>query len=96
MQKLQVLSTDVIVVGTGDTEEDICRAANVSPVALRKCNRLSSSAPLYAGMLLVLPPSGNLYTVQPGDDMITLCGSKERFEALNGTLDFYPGRKIRI
>lgn len=96
MQQLQVLSTDVVVVGKGCTAADICRAANVSLVAFSKCNFLSASDPLYSGMLLVLPPSGNLYTVQPGDDVITLCGSRERFLRLNGTPDFYPGRKVRI
>ena len=96
MQKIQFLPTDVYVVREGDDIERVARAANVSPLALCKCNALPSFSAMCPGMLLVLPPSGNLYTVQPGDDMVTLCGSKERFIAPNGAAGFYPGQKVRI
>ncbi len=96
MLKLRVLSTDVCVAREGDDVESICRAANVSPVAFCRLNGLTSFSDLRAGMLLALPPAGNLYTVRPGDSAVSLCGSRERFEALNGTSVFYPGMKVRI
>lgn len=80
----------------GDTLQSICSAANVSPLALCACNRLSSEKELIVGMVILLPTSGNLYTVQPGDSVENLCGSKERFKELNGTDVFYPGMKVRI
>ena len=96
MLKLQVLLREYYVVKNGDTVESICRAANISPVALFKCNGFSSEKELCTGIILKLPPGGNLYTVQPGDSMETICGSKARFEQLNGTDVFYPGMKVRI
>ena len=96
MLQLKVLLKEFYVVKEGDTLQSICSAANVSPTALMKKNNLSWNTPLFSGMLLFLPPNGNLYTVQPGDTVELLCGSKERFEELNGTADIYPGKKVRI
>lgn len=93
MLQLKPLTLSYYVVKEGDTIGRISLSANVSPVALKKLNGIDR---LYGGEILLLPPSGNLYTVQPGDDVLTLCGSRERFEALNGTDVFYPGMKIRI
>ena len=96
MLQLKVLLKEFYVVKEGDTLQSICSAANVSPTALMKKNNLSWNTPLFSGMLLFLPPNGNLYTVQPGDTVELLCGSKERFEELNGIADIYPGKKVRI
>lgn len=93
MLKLKTQVGKYYLVKRGDSVESISRAANVSPLALQKRNGLEI---LREGMILILPPQGNLYTVQPGDDIITLCGSKERFEELNGTNVIYPGMKVRI
>lgn len=96
MLKLKVLCKEYYQVKEGDTLESICRAFNVSAIALCKKNGISSEKDLLKGMLIFLPPSGNLYTVQSGDSIENLCGSKERYIALNGTSVFYPGMKVRI
>ena len=77
----------------GETFESIARAANVSETALRKKN---GGGEALKGRLLLLPPCGNLYTVKAGDDVVTLCGCRERVEELNGTDVLCPGMKIRI
>lgn len=92
--QLKPLVRSYYVVKEGDTVGRIALAANVSPIALKKLNGIDDR--LYVGELLFLPPSGNLYTVQPGDDPVTLCGSVERFVALNGVDVLYPGMKVRI
>jgi murein DD-endopeptidase MepM/ murein hydrolase activator NlpD len=79
------------LVKKGDSAESIARAANVSALALVKKN-----GEIEEGRIVELPPQGNLYTVQPNDDVISLCGSKERFEELNGTDVLYPGMVVRI
>jgi hypothetical protein len=79
------------LVKKGDSAESIARAANVSALALVKKN-----GEIAEGRIVELPPQGNLYTVQPNDDVISLCGSKERFEELNGTDVLYPGMVVRI
>ena len=84
------------MVKEGDTLQSVCRAANVSSIALCKKNGLTSEKELATGMLIRLPPCGNLYTVQPGDSVENLCGSRRRFIELNGTDVLYPGMKVRI
>lgn len=96
MIKLQALVRDFYTVKEGDSAESIARAANVSPLALKKLNGIGEEEEVREGVILQLPPSGNLYTVQPGDDAVTLCGSVERFESLNGTRNIFPGMKARI
>lgn len=94
MLQLKMKERTYYVAQEGDTIGRIALEANVSPVALKKRNGIEGE--LCGGELLVLPPSGNLYTVCPGDDPVTLCGSVERFVALNGTDILYPGMKVRI
>lgn len=96
MIKLQVFIGEYYTVKAGDRAESIARAANVSPLALRKENGLDGAEQPKEGVILRLPPGGNPYTVQPGDDIVTLCGSEERFERLNGTKMIFPGMKVRI
>lgn len=96
MLKLRVLLREYYVVKENDDIESVCRAANVSPVALCKLNGINGKEALLAGTILRLPPNGNLYTVQPGDSRENLCGTKTRYEELNGTSVFFPGMKVRI
>ena len=94
--KLHTLRRDFYLTKKGDSLQSVCAAANVSERAVVKKNGLKSGEPLEEGIILLLPPAGNLYTVQAGDDVITLCGSKERFEELNGKTDLFPGEKVRM
>lgn len=96
MIKLRAAIGEYYTVKEGDDVESISRAANASGAALRKLNGLAEGEEPRAGIILRLPPEGDLYTVQPGDDIETLCGSAERFEALNGTKIIFPGMKVRI
>lgn len=96
MLELKTDEKEFYIVKDGDDLRDICKAANVSFTALCVKNNLQPKAPLVAGMVLLLPPSGNLYTVCEGDDILTLCGSRERFIELNGSDTFYVGQEIRI
>ncbi len=51
----------------------------------------------HAGQILRIPSmQGNAYTVREGDTKALLCGSEQRFEALNGTSVFYVGMSVRI
>lgn len=80
------------IVREGDDVSSVCRAADVSERAFVKKN----GTELCEGQLVFLPPRGNLYTVRAGDSAEKLCGSRERFEELNGTGEIYIGRKVRI
>jgi hypothetical protein len=91
MLELKADVGEYYLVKKGDSAESIARAANVSALALVKKN-----GEIEEGRIVELPPQGNLYTVQPNDDVISLCGSKERFEELNGTDVLYPGMVVRI
>lgn len=94
--KLKADRRDFYLVKEGDTLQSICEAAEVSPVALCKLNGIPIKNGIKIGMILGMPPYGNRYTVQTGDDIVTLCGSLERFEQLNGTKVIFPSMKIRI
>lgn len=96
MIKLKAEVSDFYLMKEGDNLKSVARAANVSERALAQKNGLAEGEEPAAGSVLFLPPSGNLYTVRTGDDPVTLCGSLERFESLNGTGEFFPGMKVRI
>lgn len=71
----------------------VAAAYYLTESALIEENGLNS--PPEAGQILKLPtPKGNLYTVGEGEGKTLLCGSKERYESLNGTLPPYPGKKV--
>ena len=51
---------------------------------------------LYAGQVLRLPRSRDVYTVQAGDTKRLLCGSEENYKSVNGTSIFYIGMRVRL
>ena len=79
----------------GQTVAQIADYFCISPRVLVKENGLQGEP--HTGQILRIPPlKGNAYTVREGDDKALLCGSEERFEALNGTTVFYIGMCVRI
>lgn len=80
------------IVCKGDTISSVCLAADVSELAFVKKN----GKEVEEGELVFLPPRGDLYTVQAGDSVEKLCGSRERFLELNGTDEPYIGMQARI
>ena len=79
----------------GQTLEEIAAYFCVAPRLLGWENGLKAQP--YAGQILAVPTQkGNAYIVKEGDSKALLCGSEERFEALNGTSDFYVGMRVRI
>ena len=76
----------------GQTLSKIASVFCVSPVLLAKENGITGE--LSGGEVLYLPPRGNVYTVRGGESKTLLCGSPQRFCALNGTSGFYPAQKI--
>jgi LysM repeat protein len=82
-------------VKTGQTLGMLAKAFCVSEGRLVELNHLTEE--LFAGQILKIPTErGNSYVVQEGDTKELLCGSKERFCALNGTDHFYIGMRVII
>ena len=81
-------------VKAGQTLSSLARAIGVTEYLLAAENGLKEE--LFEGQILILPQSGNLYTVQAGDTKTLLCGGEERYEARNGVDIFYPGMKILL
>ena len=79
----------------GQTIEEIAAAFSVSAWLLVKENHLTTQP--YAGQILAIPSqTGDLYTVQAGDDKALLCGSEKAYSERNGTKVFYPGMCVRL
>ncbi len=75
--------------------EQIAIYFSISPYLLARRNGLT--APLYAGQILEIPAErGNTYVVREGDTKVLLCGSEERFFALNGTHLFFVGMRVIV
>jgi hypothetical protein len=71
----------------------LAKAFSVSEGRLVELNGLKEE--IFAGQIIKIPiECGNSYIVQEGDTKELLCGSKERFCALNGTDDFYIGMRV--
>ncbi len=96
MLKLQTLLQNYYIVKENDDLFSVCYALHISPTALCVKNNLARPADFYAGRVVYLPPRGNLYTVQAGDSMENLCGSKARYIEYNGNDVFYIGKRVRI
>ena len=92
---LKTITCKYYKVKEGQTLEGIAAFFCVSPWLLARENGLKSEP--RAGQILRIPSmQGNAYTVREGDTKALLCGSDERFEALNGTSVFYVGMSVRI
>ena len=92
---LKVIDYKFYKVKEGQTAVQIAEYFRVSPHVLIKENGLKGEP--FAGQILRISSlKGDAYTVREGDDKALLCGSEERFEALNGTTAFYIGMRVRI
>lgn len=79
----------------GDSLNSIADCYFLPPALIAKVNSLERE--VKEGEIIILPPADhNLYTVRGGDTKEKLCGSKEKFEELNGTSDFFVGMKVFI
>jgi LysM repeat protein len=93
MKKLQTLQRDRYVVKRGQTAAAIAEYFQIPVTLLIKANGLTEEP--YEGQMLKIPLSrGNLYVAQAGDGKQLLCGSKENYEARNGTPILHAGMKI--
>jgi len=79
----------------GDDINKIAETFSVPPFLLAKINCLMDEVAV--GQIITIPSAeGNLYTVRAGDTKEKLCGSKQKYEELNGTSAFFIGMKIFI
>lgn len=78
----------------GQTLAEIAETFRVPLRLLAAYNRLEKEAE--EGAVLLLPPSGDLYTVRGGENKTLLCGSPARFVEKNGTECLYPGQQISL
>lgn len=79
----------------GDRLNTIAEEFFLPPALIVKINSLESDPEV--GEVIILPPADhNLYTVRGGDTKEKLCGSKEKYEDLNGTSAFFVGMKVFI
>ena len=62
----------------GQTVAMLAKEIGVTAYLLAATNGLKEE--IFEGQILVLPSSGNLYTVREGDTKALLCGSKKRYE----------------
>ena len=91
---LKCFDGKVYKVKRGQTAASLARELGVTVYLLARLNGLREE--IFEGQILLLPKSGNLYTVQSGDTKALLCGSKERYEEKNGTDIFYLGMKVLL
>ncbi len=90
---LQLKKVKFYQVKAEQTLQDIAQAYGLPESLLIKENALIR--PIFAGQILYIPPiSGNLYTVQAGDNARLLSGSEEAYEKKNGVKTLYPGMKV--
>lgn len=76
----------------GQTLSEIADAFGTTPRLLAACNHLD--CPPEEGMLLILPPAGNVYLVHGGESESLLCGSRQAFSERNATEHLYPGQRV--
>ncbi len=92
---LRIIENHYYRLKTGDTLSLVAKAYKIPECALIGLNGLTEEP--WAGYLLKLPSKEySLYTVQAGDSKKNLCGSEERYRALNFTDEFFIGMKILI
>lgn len=93
-----MLKTDRLTgyrVKKGDNLTSIAECFSLPPALIAKVNFLERE--VEEGEVIFLPPADyNLYTVRGGDSKEKLCGSKEKYEELNGTSDFFIGMRVFI
>ncbi len=78
----------------GQTVAEIARVFGISPFLLAEQNGLISE--VEQGAVLLLPKTrGNAYAVRGGEKKSRLCGTVERYEALNGKA-FYPATTVYL
>ena len=78
----------------GQSLKSLANELSTTEYALIQANGLKEE--LFAGQILLLPPSRNVYVVQAGDTKSLLCGSAEKYEERNGTGIFYIGMRVRL
>ncbi len=92
---LKVLRRRYYRVKKGENAENVCREFSVPPCLFTAENGLEEG--VGEGQIVLIPENKyHLYTVRGGDSKAALCGSEERYEAINGTSAFYVGMKIFI
>lgn len=92
--ELRLLRRPYYRVKRGQTLSEIARAFGVTPRLLAACNHLKGEP--FAGQVLAIPHSGNLYRVQGGESRTLLCGSPARFFERNATHCLYPGQEVLL
>ena len=92
--ELRLLRRPYYRVKRGQTLSEIARAFGVTPRLLAACNHLKGEP--FAGQVLAIPPSGDLYRVQGGESRTLLCGSPARFFERNATHCLYPGQEVLL
>lgn len=91
--ELVLVEKKYLRVKRGQRIGDIARAYGIPACVLSKENALQGE--VYAGQVLSLGiKRHDLYTVKGGESKSLLCGSPERFEALNATKRIYPGQTV--
>lgn len=93
-----MLKTDRLTryrVKKGDSLNSIAEEFFLPPSLIARVNGMEGEP--RGGEVIVLPPADhNLYTVRAGDTREKLCGSKEKYEDMNGTSAFFIGMRIFI
>ncbi len=93
--KVKTLRQRLYQVKRGQTATQIAQAFCLPLSRLIADNALKGE--VREGQVLKIPDEEhNLYVVQGGESKTLLCGSEERYFALNGTQFLYVGQKIWI